>query len=269
MKTNFLQKNNSYALRGKKKRSLLVSVAILFLLCVLFRSTLKNLLFTVGKPFWNVRNNVASFVTNNMEVLRSKRSLIDENNAFAEEINRNEEERSLTDLIRKENEELKSILNRGGSRYNKILSAVLIKPFLSPYDTLVIDVGVQNGVSVGDKVLALGYSFIGYVKEVYEDSSKVVLYSSYGEKVKVLVGSNNISKEALGIGGGNFKIEIPKEVDIKEGDPIVIPSISYNIFAIVEKVEAKENDSFSTVLFKSIVNMSELKWVEIILSAKK
>jgi len=268
MKTNFLQKSNNYSPRNKKKKALSISILALFLLLFFYSSFSKSILFAIGKPIWIVRNNIVSFISSNHDVLKSKLALINENNTLKEQIQSYEKDRVFADAIKKENEDLKNILNRNTTYSKKILSAVLEKPYLSPYDTLIIDVGSRDGVSTGDKVLANGYNFIGYVSEVYDGSSKVILYSSYGEKVKVFIGPNNVEKEAMGIGGGNFKIEMPKEMDIKEGDSITIPSISANLFAVVEKVESKENDSFENILFKSVVNMSELRWVEVILPLK-
>ena len=160
-------------------------------------------------------------------------------------------------------------MNRKRDDQKFLLGAVLVKPFMSPYDTLIIDVGTSNGVLAGDIVEVEGNTFIGFVSEVYNNTSKVVLYSSPGEKVKVLIGDNDIEKEAIGLGSGNFKVEIPTEIDVKEGDSIVIPSISTNIFGVVEKVEFKESDSFQNVLFKIPINIAELKWVEVVLSNNK
>jgi hypothetical protein len=54
-------------------------------------------------------------------------------------------------------------------------------------------------------------------------------------------------------------------VEVKESDVIVVPSITTNIFGIVEKVSFEEKDSFQTVLFKSPVNIAELNFVEVII----
>jgi cell shape-determining protein MreC len=175
----------------------------------------------------------------------------------------------LNRILIQENTDLKDLLGRKSIYSKAVLASILVKPSFSPYDTLIVDIGTDAGVVVGDKVSADGNIFIGRVSEVYANSSKVILYSSPDEKVLVLVGSNNVLKEAVGIGGGNFKIELPREIDIKEGDDVVIPSISPNIFGIVEKVEYKEADSFQTVLFKSPINVLELKWVEILIPNNK
>ncbi|MFA5934875.1 MAG: rod shape-determining protein MreC [Candidatus Paceibacterota bacterium] len=209
--------------------------------------------------------SISNSILNNGLLLSSKKSLIKENEVLKEQISKGEKDRIIFDLVKKENEELKDILNRKSNKNNYVLGSVLIKPFLSPYDTLIIDVGSSDGIKIGSKVLADGNSFIGYVSEVYSNTSKVVLYSSYGEKIPVLIGQNNIEKEALGIGAGNFKVEMPRESDVKEGDTIIIPSVSSNIFGVVEKVQFKATDSFQNVLFKSPVNISELKWVEVVI----
>ena len=44
-----------------------------------------------------------------------------------------------------------------------ILSAILSKPNQSPYDTLIIDVGTQEGLKTGDTVFALGNVPIGRI----------------------------------------------------------------------------------------------------------
>ena len=108
--------------------------------------------------------------------------------------------------------------------------------------------------------------YLGEVSEVDPHSSKVTLYSTPGRKLSVVLGASSISAEAVGIGGGNFNIFLPREVEVKEGDIIVIPSITTNVFGIVEKVNFQDKDSFQTVLFKSPVNISELNFVDVVLN---
>ena len=230
---------------------------------------IRGVLFKIGAPLWALKNNANSFFVDNIGILTSKTNLLKENLLLKQQINLNQKNFSLFNLLNKENEDLKSILNRSRNNQKLLLSAVLVKPFLSPYDTLIIDVGSLDGVKFGDLVLVDGNTFIGRIFEVYDMTSKVLLYSSPGEKIKVLIGNNNIEKEAVGIGGGNFMVEVPKETGINEGDSIIIPSISTNIFGIVEKIEVKESDSLENVLFKSPVNIDEIKWVEISIPNKK
>jgi rod shape-determining protein MreC len=209
-------------------------------------------------------NDIKSFFLDNIGVLNSKTNLLKENDLLKSEIKSNEIDHAIFDVLKKENDDLKDILGRKTNDEKLILGTVLVKPYLSAYDTLIIDVGSSDGIIAHDEVLAEGNTFIGYISEVYNNTSKVTLYSSPGEKVKVLIGSNNIEKEAVGLGGGNFTVEVPKEIDISEGDNITMPSISPNVFGVVEKVESKESDSFQNVFFKNPINVLELKWVEVL-----
>ncbi len=258
MKMNFRQRN-SYVARDRKKRLTVASLIVIVLILIFSNSYSRSFLFKIGKPLWIVKDATSSIFLGRFDILKSKLSLIEENETLQKQISLEDKNSALTLLIKKENDDLKSMLNRKVSS-KSILASVLVKPYLSAYDTLIIDVGENAGISVGDKVLAED-SYIGYIQEVYGVTSKVVLYSSYGEKVKVLIGANNIEKEAMGLGGGNFSIEVPREVDIKQGDSIIIPSISSNIFGTIEKIDYKDNDALENVLFKNPVNIDELKWV--------
>jgi rod shape-determining protein MreC len=267
---NFHQKNNNFSnVHNKNKKYFWSIIVVIFLIFIFSLSYSRNILFSIGNPLWSVKNGITNFFASNFEVLRSKNGLLEENNYLKKQLSLKENDQVLFDLLKKENEDLKNILNRKKDDQKLILASVLVKPFLSLYDTLIIDIGILDGVKVGDRVLVDGNVFIGYVSEVYDTSAKVVLYSSPGEKIKVLVGNNNIEKEAVGLGGGNFKVEIPREIDVKEGDSIIIPSISPNIFGIIEKIEFKESDSFQSVLFKNPTNIAELRWVEVLSQGEK
>lgn len=261
---SFHSRDNFSSNKNTKIKRILILV-VLVLIFIFSLPWSKGILFGIGTPFWKLRTSLINFTSNSIETLRSKNSLIEENNLLKEQISKNEKDKIVLDLIKKENEDLKDILNRKIDNKKYILSSVLVKPFLSTYDTLIIDVGTNDGVKVGNKVLANGNSFIGYVSETYNNTSKIILYSSFGEKTPVLIGENSVEKEAIGIGSGNFKVEMPRESGIKEGDSVVMPSISSNIFGIVERIEFKATDSFQNVLFKSPVNISELKWVEVVI----
>jgi len=262
---NFRQRNNFSSSDRNKKVNVFLSV--LFFLVIFFIFTFsgpKTFIFGVASPFWNLKTFIYYLVIDNVNLLLSKDSLIRENENLKLQIDKDKRDMILKDVLSAENDDLKIALNRKDLNKKSILSIILVKPFLSPYDTLIIDVGNDQNISVGDKVVADGNTFIGYVSEVYNNTSKVVLYSSPGEKVNVLIGNSNIEKEAVGMGGGNFEVDVPREVDVKEGDSIIMPSISPNVFGVISKIEYQSADAFQKVLFNSPVNVSELKWVYVI-----
>ncbi|MEK7179174.1 MAG: rod shape-determining protein MreC [Patescibacteria group bacterium] len=195
--------------------------------------------------------------------LVSKKTLIKDNEALREENAAFRVSLLGYSIIKKENEELRSLLGRTGLYHTRILSAVLSKPPRAPYDTLIIDVGTEDGISQGDRVFAFRDVAIGTVVLADESASKVKLFSSPGEDIDVVVGDDHIAAIAHGRGGGNFELRLPRGVHSAAGDPIVFPSMGIEIAGVVEYVESDPSSSFQTVIFKSPVNMFELRFVEV------
>lgn len=176
--------------------------------------------------------------------------------------------------LRKENNDLKEILNRRVSS-NSVVAYILKKPPFSAYDSLIIDIGIKNGISIGDKVYAMGNIIIGEISEVNDVTSKVKLYSSYGEKYDIFIGINknndvssttkqkNIQATATGRGGGSFEIIVPRDVKVEENDIVTIPSLTNSVFGIVKKIIADPARAYSTILFSQPINIYEQKWVEV------
>ena len=175
------------------------------------------------------------------------------------------------DSLLAENENLKGMLGRKDAKASTILAAILSKPNQSAYDTLVVDVGATQGIEEGSTVFALGNVPIGRVALVYQDSSKVTLFSSAGEKTQAIIslgyGSGEAGKdifiELVGRGGGNFEMTMPKDFIIKKGDQAVLSGRNPYLLAVAEKIISDPRDPFVKVLLVSPVNVQELKFVEV------
>lgn len=262
---NYLLRSSSLEDRKKsaRKKALIIFTVLFFCLIILITSPAKKILFSVARPLWQVENSVLN--SNFFEYFKLKNSLIAEKTALEQKLFLAGNDMAMNQILQAENEKLKDLLGRQDTKQKSILGTILVKPPHLPYDTLLIDIGENHGVKVGNKVMANANVYIGEVSEVMPSSAKVTLYSTPGRQLSVVLGNSSITAEAVGIGGGNFNIKLPREIEVKEGDIIVIPSITANVFGIVEKVNFKETDSFQTVLFKSPVNISELSFVEVVL----
>ena len=159
-------------------------------------------------------------------------------------------------------------MGRTGSSYG-VLASVLARPPETPYDTLVIDAGKDNGVSVGDSVSAGGTVFIGSVEEVYAKSARVVLYSAGGESHDaLLLSSKNASGEAVpvalsGQGAGSFVGEVPAGTAVSVGDMAVFPGLGERLVARVSAIDPAEGASFKKVYLQFPVNIFTLRFVEV------
>ncbi|MEI6528450.1 MAG: rod shape-determining protein MreC [bacterium] len=249
-----------------KTKNLISFLIVILAIIVLGTAPIRNLLFNIARPLWSGENFIAKMIGNLGGYLGSKNSLIVENNLFRENASSSQALVALNEVLRTENEQLKSLLERKIIKEQSVLAIVLSKSPVIAYDNLIVDVGSDFGVTVGDRVVADGSTYIGEVSEVYAHESKIKLYSSPGNKLQVFLSKNSLHVEAEGLGNGNFSIKLPKEIDAQEGDPIVIPSISVNIFGIIEKIESRDKDSFQTILFKSPVNLAEISRVEILIN---
>jgi cell shape-determining protein MreC len=164
-------------------------------------------------------------------------------------------------LLTQENSDLKELLGRHSTN-SSILAVVLSEPPMSLYDTVVVDVGSSDHVSVGDTAIALGLMPIGTVSAVHPHTSTVQLFSSSGQKIDVRIG-NGAQTTAEAQGGGNFLVKLPKGSAVAEGDPISAPGIGAEIFGHVENIETNENDPFIFVRFCLPVNMNGLHFLQI------
>lgn len=266
MKMSYHLKSSNHEDRRKNTQRwfLITFLIIIVLMAVLLTSPAKSLLFFIAEPIWKLENSILD--SNLFEYFKFKQTLINEKQTLGQRLMATADLSALNDILKNENTTLKDLLGRKEITQNTILSAVLVKPPQIPYDSLIVDVGLSHGVKIGDKVIANANVYIGEVSEVNTASAKVTLYSTPGKKLSIVIGNSSVTAEAVGSGAGNFSITLPREVEVKEGEVIVIPSITPNVFGIVEKVDYRDKDSFQTILFKSPINISELRFVEVILS---
>ena len=254
--------------KNKKKVSVWIAVAV-FALIVLLRfvapTFLGNITFFVTTPFMKSQSFFGGIGASITDSFSSKIALQKENDDLKNKLAEAQVAIDRDKLLVQENTDLKDLLGRH-SKSSSILATVIAKPPFSLYDTVVVDVGSSDKVSVGDVVLALGTVPIGTIHAVYARTSTVQLYSSSGQQIDVRIGKNT-QTTAEAEGGGNFLIKLPKGTVLAEGDPIAAPGIGVDVFGHVESIETNDNDPFIYVRFSLPVNMSELHFVQIDRSA--
>ncbi|MBU4536874.1 rod shape-determining protein MreC [Patescibacteria group bacterium] len=237
-----------------------------FLLILLFiygkLSFLNKPLNFVVKPLSSFKTNSTNWVRDFIYFLDSKKDLVEENKLLREKIIKNELALVNKKILLEENSSLKNLLGMVDSDSKLILANIILKPGLSIYNSLILDVGTNNGINIGDRVFA-GDIIIGEIEEVFNKSSKAKLYSFPKDKIEVVVGFNKILTIAEGKGDGVFEIRLPKGTNIEKGDVVTLSDESLNVLGIVEDIVINPEDPFETILFKSPVNVFELRWVQI------
>ncbi len=260
----------SYLLDKKiQRKKTLTAIFCLFIFSVLFYfrlsiwnglSYVSHIIFT---PVLIFGNNIGEKLNNFGSYFVSKNSLYLENESLKAKLLENEARMLNYDALTADDASLKEILGRKNEKIDMVLSAILAKPNQSPYDTLVIDAGLNKDFKTGDMVFALGDIPIGRVADIYPNSSNVVLFSNSGEKTQVSIGKKNNFMEVVGRGGGNFEMVLPRDFILLKGDQAVLPGLVPYVVAIVETVISDPRDPFQKALLVSPVNIQELKFVEV------
>ncbi len=250
----------------QRKKIWITVVVIATVLIISFLGVFKSMdgfLNIIGRPLWKADNTIGTLATNSGSILSTKKSVYRENNYLKEKQKEIELRLSDYEILKKENEDLKVLLGRIPKDENFILSTILVKPNQSPYDTIIIDIGKDNNIILGTRVFANGDIPIGEVREVYERTSLVALFSSPGEKINAQIEGLNAPVEIVGRGGGNFEMTIPHEMEVTAGMYVVLPSFNSKIVAIVADIISDERDPLSKVILRSPVNIQDLKWVQV------
>ncbi len=266
-------KYNDFNSSGKKKsKTLLVSIlAIILLLGVVtpIRSTFVSVLNFAGKPFWIIKDRLSVKLPAATNYLSSKSKLHRENLALQDEVRRLNDLLVANQALEIENQELKEILAVSVLGDDRLASQILSRPRSSGFDTLIIASGRASGVSVGDLVYGGGHFVLGQVIELYQDTSKVKLFSYSDSKTNILLGSERAALFAVGEGGQNFSVEFPADIEIKEGDIAVLEDRSGSILARVEKILSTPGGLISKAILASPVNVNELRFVEVALGSSE
>ncbi len=253
-------------IKRKKTSNIILGVFVL-LFIIYFRSPIfRGLSYAshiIFRPVLVLGNGIKSSTANFFGSFAFKSSLIKENENLKAQINESEADRANYASVLDENIKLKETLGRKKENINFILSAILTKPNRSLYDTLIIDAGENQGVSINKKVFALGNVPIGYVAEVYPSSAKVILYSNPSEQTEVVVSGRDVYMEAMGRGGGNFEMILPRDFVLENGSEVVLPGMTSYVLGVVKTIISDPRDSYQKALLVSPVNIQQLKFVEV------
>lgn len=217
----------------------------------------------IGLVFWKADTAVVDTIHEQGFRVRTKASVFAENDALLKE---NADLRlSMIDytILKEENNQLKETLGRLPAKHSFILGTILAKPNISPYDTIIVDVGASEGIVEGLSVYANGIVPLGEVSKVYAHTSLLMLYSNPGQTTEASLEGSNASVELVGRGGGNFEMTIPIDLDSTKGASVVLPGSPTEIIATIEDIISSPNDPLKKVLLRSPVNIQNLKWVQI------
>ncbi len=218
----------------------------------------------VGYPFWRAGNQVAAVAKVAPLSLKSKRTLMTEHQELTARIDRLNLALQQQKTVQADNLKLREILGRTEHQAKPIVARVITKPYQTPYDVLVIDIGRENTkhLAVGDRVMAEGI-MLGRVAEINAQTAKVRLLSSPGVMTAVFFNPSGVPAFAHGLGGSNFLIKLPRGTEIAKDETIIEASSTAAMIGKVGIIDTNPNNPFEIIRFRSPFNLFNIMWVEI------
>ena len=257
-------------LRDKRQKRLRQKVGLFSILGILFlvvfliwgSGPVVQTGLIIAEPFWKVSNRANGLIEDSYTLATaSKGELLDEVENLKKQINLMSVLEARLGVLEQENRLLRESLGYVWPDEKWVLAGVIARPPVSPYDVLILDVGTEQGISVGQLVLTGSGSVVGSVQKVFNNKSIVSLFSTPGKKTSVVMFSQGVGVEALGKGGGVYQVFIPRNINVNTGDIVVLPGGRTEVIGQVGEVMFDARDPFQIAYVSSFDNIYEQRLV--------
>lgn len=252
---------------GRRLLLLGLTVFLVFLGTVLVENFTDFFVF-ISKPLWSSADYLGEKIYAVSGLVFSKERLLSENKKLEQTVAALEAKLANYEFL---TEDLTMLREDYGllrdSKKKFLLARVISDTWHNPYDILVVDLGWGNRTidfQVGDLVRVYDSILLGRVAAVDRFSSRIQLFSAPGTEIPVAVGKEAVPALAVGRGGGNFTISLPRGLDIAPGDVVSVPSRGDEVvLGAVGAIDKDSSSSLQTLYLRLPFNLSNLKYVAI------
>ncbi|MFZ2390510.1 MAG: rod shape-determining protein MreC [Minisyncoccales bacterium] len=248
----------------KKRITIFVILLFCFLIVNSFlKDGLKNFVYSKSESLmaslWN-KGSEQAFSNKNQEELNKK--LIEENQKLLSD---------LADLqnIKEENEFLRNSLDLGLEKdFDLMLGRVISKDLLS--DSLLVNIGSNDGVKKGFPVIVSGKVLLGKVVDVYPSYSRIMLITQKNNLIDVEIPDSEIFALSKGEGNLNLALDmVAREKELKEGSLVVTSAMGGNypaglLMGKVKNIKKIDNETYQMADIEKVFDLSVINNVFII-----
>jgi len=230
--------------------------------------TVRGYLQTMVSPLQYMANTpkqIMSWASTNMV---TREHLMQENQDLRENELFFHEQVMQLNIVRQENERLRSLLASPVSNEIKKMFAEILSVDSDPYShQVVINRGTNDGVYEGQPVLD-EKGIVGQILHVGASSSRVILISDISHAIPVRIQRNGLRLIASGSGQIDRLIHnfVPHSADVKKGDLLVTSGLGgkypegYPVSRVV-LVRTDESREFSTIYSEPVAQIDRLRYV--------
>lgn len=260
MKTQFsrTRRRNTLLAPGSGKWILatIVVVVMLFILRAFFPGTIAFL----ATPFWNAGRAATNTSGSVAAFFGDKAVLAEERDALRREVAALNEQNA---TLMARTVDLERLLGGRSEASAGILAGVLVRPPVSPYDTLVVDQGEAQGVTVGKRVKGAGGIPLGVIESVSTRTARVVLYSAPGRITEGWVGVSRTPVSLEGASAGAFRTSVPRERVVAVGEEVYLPGPGAVPIGTVIRVDTDPSSPRAVIHVRPRTSPFSLTWVTI------
>lgn len=237
--------------------------------------TARGFLQSLVSPLQYMANAPKQMMTWASENLVIRQQLMKENQDFRENELFFHEQAMQLNIVRLENERLRSLLSSPVRDEIKKMFAEILSVDGDPYShQVVINRGANDGVYEGQPVLD-DKGIVGQILHVGSSSSRVILISDVSHAIPVRILRNGLRLIASGSGQIDRLVHnfVPHSADVKEGDLLVTSGLGgkypegYPVSRVVY-VRADESREFATVYSEPVAQIDRLRYM-LLLSKEK
>lgn len=239
---------------------MLTLAAFLVVLIVVLRVAAPNLILAASEPFWRLGSALTGSAANASGVAKNSAALSEENDTLRAD---NQALNNRISALQAKLDDFAHLKGTQDATRATLAAGVLAGPPTSPYDTLIVSLGSEDGVDVGMRALAQGGVPIGRVDSVTAHTARVALFSETGRETSGWVGETRIPVTLLGTGTGTYAAVVPKDSQIQAGDQVYLPGPGAVPVGVVKEVDDDPSSPRRMLSITPFVNQFSLTWVEI------
>ena len=171
--------------------------------------------------------------------IRDRNTLLQQIEQLTQERDKASYDKARLAILESDNATLRRLRDIPGKE--RIIADVVVRPNETPYDTLVVHKGSDDGVKEGALVYA-DLSVVGQVVRVFGQSSLVMLFTTPDVESPVYLYGPNIFAHAYGMGGGVLRVSVPQGVVVAVGNPVSVPMTNSGIYGTVAYIESNASN---------------------------
>jgi len=229
------------------------SVALLFAVLILVvRLVAPNLFLNMFTPVLRASGSIALQTHTFMSGFRDVALLAERNEQLVNE----------NASLAHENFTLRKQIDDSGGSTTGVISAVVARPPVSAYDTLILAQGTNKNIRSGMGAFSAGVP-IGVVSAVTAEYSRVTLFSSPTMRTQGWVGESNIAIDITGTGSGTLYAMISRSAEVRVGDLVSIIGPGMLPLGSVVRIDDEPSDPGVVLRIKPTINFFSIGWVEL------